>query len=56
MDFEERWGFAPDSDYEELKCNKTPEEIRQVQAEVLNKIAELTCAYEATAVVGEDDA
>lgn len=26
------------------------------EIEALNKAAELTCAYEATAVVGEDDA
>lgn len=27
--FEERWGFAPDSDYEELGCNMTPQEIKE---------------------------
>lgn len=55
MDFEERWGFAPDSDYEELKCNKTPEEIRKIQAEALNKIAELACACLTEEKNGEDN-
>ena len=29
-DFEEEWGWTPDIDYEQLKCNKTPEEIREI--------------------------
>lgn len=41
-DFEEEWGFSPDSDYEIRKCNKTDEELA--------KIAEWYCSHEITAV------
>lgn len=37
-DYEEEWGFAPDSDYEVRKCNKSDEELA--------KIAKGYCEYE----------
>ena len=32
-DFEERHGWAPDSDFEIIRCNKTPEEIEKIHEE-----------------------
>ena len=31
--FEERHGWAPDWDYETIKCNKTQEEVKEIYAE-----------------------